>query len=356
MQAMNALRGWIKRHQVAAFFIISYAITWPIFILVFFVFPGNQLVQVLTGGPFGAFSPALAAMLISAIVEPQPKRPSSKPRWIAFGVSWLISWLLLTLYYWYVEKMGLMTAVIAWGIFGLLPAWVLSSAYARTPGIRKQFSTILKPRGHLLWYLVAIFAIPITQFLGVEITRLLGGNVQFMVEGMGFGAAAIFITLTFLSVFLTSGGINEESGWRGFALPQLQRHFPVIIAIGIVYFFWALWHIPYDIGLGTPVDRIILNRTFYTFLFSVLFSWVYNRTKGSILAPALFHSSINSFGNNLPGTTASTVLLVALAIFAIVYDKMWKKLPFDHLAVYQEPIVEENRSDTHVSHLARKGI
>ncbi len=86
---MNALRGWIKRHQVAAFFIISFAITWPVFILVFFVFPGNQFVQVLTGGLFGAFSPALAAMLISAIVEPQPKRPSSKPRWIAFGVAWL---------------------------------------------------------------------------------------------------------------------------------------------------------------------------------------------------------------------------------------------------------------------------
>ena len=110
-------------------------------------------------------------MLISAIVEPQPKRPGSKPRWIAFGVSWL----LLTLYYWYVEKMKLIVAVILWGVFGLLPAWVLSSAYARTPGIRKQFSTILRPRGHLLWYLVAIFAIPIADFLGAEITRLLGG-------------------------------------------------------------------------------------------------------------------------------------------------------------------------------------
>ena len=54
---------------------------------------------------------------------------------------------------------------------------------------------------------------------------------------------------------------------------------------------------------------------------------------------------MNSFGNNLPGTTASTLLLVGLAIFAIVYDKMWKKLPFDHLAVYQEPIAEENRGD-----------
>lgn len=337
IDAMNKLTEWVNRHQVATFFFITFAITWPILILVFFVFPGNQLVQILCGGPFAVFSPALAAMWISALSEPHPKQPSSKPRWIAFGVSWLISWLLLTLSYWYVEKMELVVAIIAWGVFALLPAWVLSSAYARTPGIRKQFTTILKPRGNLLMYLIAIFAIPMTQFLGVEITRLFGGHVQFAVEGKGFGEAVIFISLIFLRVFLTSGGVNEESGWRGFALPQLQRRYPVILAIGIVYFYWALWHLPYDIGLGTPVNWIILNRTFYAFLFSVLFSWVYNRTKGSILAPALFHSSMNSFGNFLPGTTASTILLVCLAIFAIVYDKMWKKLPPDHPAVYQEP-------------------
>jgi hypothetical protein len=71
------------------------------------------------------------------------------------------------------------------------------------------------------------------------------------------------------------------------------------------------------------------------FAFSVLFAWVYNRTKGSILAPAIFHPSMNAFGNNLPFTTASVVLYVALAVFAILYDRMWKKLPTDHPAVYQ---------------------
>jgi membrane protease YdiL (CAAX protease family) len=253
--------------------------------------------------------------------------------------------------------MGLIVAAIVWGVFALLPAWVLSSAYARTPGIRKQFSTILRPRGSLLWYFVAIFVIPISQFLGVEITRLLGGSIEFKVEGVsGFGAAAILIALTFLRVFLTSGGINEESGWRGFALPQLQRRYPVILAIGIVYFFWALWHIPYDIGLGSPVHWIILNRTLYTLLFSVLFSWVYNRTKGSILAPALFHSSMNSFGNYLPVTTTSTILLAALAVFAIVKDRMWKKLPSDDPAVYHELALEDSRKSVNVSHLAQESI
>ena len=39
---MNKLSGWIKHYQVAAFFIITFAITWPLFALIFFVLPGND--------------------------------------------------------------------------------------------------------------------------------------------------------------------------------------------------------------------------------------------------------------------------------------------------------------------------
>ena len=336
---MNKFFEWIKQHQVAAFFILVFIITWPLFILYFFVFPGNPVVQVLAG-PLAVFSPAIVAMLISAIIEPQPKQRSSKPRWIAFGVSWLISALIMALYYWQVVKLELVVAISANGIMALFPAWILSSAFAKTPGIRKHFSTILRPRGSLLWYLVALFTFPVLQLLGAGITRLLGGEVQFRMDGMSLGPAAIFLALTFLSGFLSSGGINEESGWRGFALPRLQTRYPVIIAIGIVWFFWALWHLPYDIGLGTSADSILLNRTLYNFTWSIYFAWVYNRTKGSILAPALFHPSMNTFGDHFPVTPVTTILFVALAVFAILYDRMWKKLPPDHPAVYQEPALD----------------
>ncbi len=331
---MSKLTTWIKQHQVATFFILAYLITWPLLILIFFVFPGNDLVQILSGGPLAVFSPALAAMLISAMVEPQPKLGSGKPHWVAFGVSWVISWIILTLYYWQVEKMKLVVAAILWAIFALLPAWVLSSAFARTPGIRKHFSTLLRPSGSPLWYLVALLAVPVCQLLGAGFTHLLGGEVHFRLEGMSPGQMIIFLTLTFLSGFLCSGGINEESGWRGFALPHLQARFPVIVSVAMVWFFWSLWHIPYDIGQHADPNWMLVNRTVYMFIFSVLFSWVYNRTKGSILAPALFHPSMNTFGNNLPVTPASTILLGCLAIFAILYDRMWRILPLSDTAVY----------------------
>lgn len=187
---MNAVNGWIKRHQVITFVILAYLITWPGFYLVFFMFPDNDLVRVT--GFLAVFSPAFSAMLISAIVDPRPKQGSGRQRWIAFGVFWLTSWIIMTLYYWQVEKLKLIVAVILWAIFAMLPAWVLSSAFARNPGIRKHFSTLVRPRGSLLWYFVVMFTVPLLALLGAEITRLLGGEVHYQLEGMSLGEMVIF--------------------------------------------------------------------------------------------------------------------------------------------------------------------
>ena len=347
---MKGLTNWIKGHQIIAFFLFTFAITWPVFILVFFVFPENPLIKVLVGGPLGVFSPALAAMLISAISDPLPKQPGSKPRWIAFLVSWLISWFIMTFYYWRVEKMELVQAAIVWAIFALLPAWILSSAFARTPGIRKQFSTLLRPKGSLLWYLLALMMVPVVRLLGLGITRLLGGEVQsgllqILVKGLRPDQTVIILALFYLSGFLCSGGINEESGWRGFALPRLQARYPVIFAIGFIWFFEALWHIPLYLGMKLPINWIILTCT-VTFLHdAVLLAWVYNRTNGSILAPALLHPSINTFYNLFPDNPITTILFVGVAFIAIVYDRMWKKLPSDHPAVIQPLVLEARKND-----------
>jgi len=331
---MKRITAWIRRHQVMAFFILSYAITWPALSLVYFVFPGTPAVEALTG-PFAIFSPALMAMLISGITEPLPKYESSRPRWIAFIVSWFVSAPILILYGWRIQKMELVVTVIVNSIMALFPAWVLSSAYARTPGVRKQFSTLLKPRGPALWYLVVFFIFPGIPLLAMGITRLFGGEAQFYLADMAFWDAVIFLLLEYLRGFLLTGGINEESGWRGFALPHLQARYPVIVAAGIVWLFWALWHLPYDIGRGIPVGEILENRLFWNLLVAILMAWVYNRTKGSILAPALFHPAMNTFGNQFSRTTTGTFLFVALVIFAIVFDRMWEKLPENSPAVYQ---------------------
>jgi membrane protease YdiL (CAAX protease family) len=81
---------------------------------------------------------------------------------------------------------------------------------------------------------------------------------------------------------------------------------------------------------------MLQNRILWNLVVSIIMAWLYNRTNGSIMAPALFHVSMNTFGNQISMTPAGNILLISVAVFAIVYDRMWKKLPANRLAVYQE--------------------
>jgi len=72
---------------------------------------------------------------------------------------------------------------------------------------------------------------------------------------------------------------------------------------------------------------------------TVLFTWTYNRTHGSILAVVLFHASMNSMNPLMglfPVTTASNVLLIVFAVTVVFTDRMWRKLPEGHPAAYRE--------------------
>jgi membrane protease YdiL (CAAX protease family) len=109
-----------------------------------------------------------------------------------------------------------------------------------------------------------------------------------------------------------------------------------------------MWHIPNDILQYRDGGYLIFRIGLYPFI-TILFGWVYNRTHGSILAPVLFHASMNSMntlGAALPFTNAGNILLVLFAAFAVFYDHMWKKLPSDHPAVFSSPIKLEQIDDS----------
>ncbi len=340
---MNKLVSWTRQHQVLAFFILVYAIAWPAMFLIYFIFPGNDGVAILSM-PFMLFSPALSAMLIAGIAEPRPKHTGRQTRWIVFVLAWLVSAFIMILHTRINLGIKSVPVFIIFGIMAVFPAWILSSAYARTPGIRSLFSTLLKPRGPAIWYLVIFLIFPGFLLLSFYLTPLLGGKSQFFLADLGVEGAAVFLLLEFSNGFLSTGGINEESGWRGFALPRLQARYPVIVAGLIVGYLWSFWHLPYDIGEGVPAAWILQNRLLWTPLFGIVMTWLYNRTKGSLLAPALFHPAMNTFGNNFLITPLGNVLFIGLAIYSILSDRMWKKLPSDHPAVYQELASDDQRS------------
>ena len=95
-----------------------------------------------------------------------------------------------------------------------------------------------------------------------------------------------------LVVGVILGPLWEEPGWRGFALPRLQERFGPLLASLILGVLWAAWHAP-----GFPggwMQGSILALLMGSMAFSIIMTWVYNNTHGSILLMILLHSASNA--------------------------------------------------------------
>ena len=290
-------------------------------------------------GRIGVYGPVLAGILVTRAAAPDRgtpdrKRSSRAARWIAFFATWVVAWAIGCLYLHRAASGEIPSTVIA--VLNvpaaMLPAFVLSCSFSKVSSLRNYLSTLVRPRGALLWYLVALLTFPAIHVLGNVLTRLVTGSPA-QVGGVGIDRIGLAV-LEFLSVFFFSGGINEESGWRGFALPKLQALHSPLIANLILWFFWAAWHLPLDL-VEYSREWHVINRLVLLPFITILFGWVYNRTQGSILAPALFHASMNSLNvliDVLPVTTAGSALLITFGLLAIVSDRMWERLPAASLA------------------------
>ncbi len=117
-------------------------------------------------------------------------------------------------------------------------------------------------------------------------------------------------------------GFGEETGWRGFALPLLQRRYGALAAALLVTPIWALWHLPYFFTINTY--RAMAPITYVGFVFglacgSIVLTWLYNGTGGSILACAIWHGVYNLTTATTGGTgTVAAVTTTFVIIQAIV--------------------------------------
>ncbi len=111
-----------------------------------------------------------------------------------------------------------------------------------------------------------------------------------------------FVALSFgfswlIQQTLVGSSMGEELGWRGYLLPSLQTRVGPLAASVTLGLLWGLWHLPLaltpDNFLGQVPFAYTLAGTVAT---SVMFTWVFNHTRGSLLIALLFHSSINMTG------------------------------------------------------------
>lgn len=193
----------------------------------------------------------------------------------------------------------------------------------------------------LKWLVFIIIFFALISLLGLIIsTKLLGLEMP----GMDFLYAIIrnpVYILPILLISLISGPLNEEFGWRGYSLDKLFARFGFAGATLILGFLWGIWHLPwyftpgqaqYDLLQTSPMDAILYIPSIIMLNFVV--SFVYVKTKRSILAGALTHM----FGNLLNSQLLSpysvevgmmirvikVIFCVCIALYCI-FSKRFKK-------------------------------
>lgn len=163
------------------------------------------------------------------------------------------------------------------------------------------------------WWLVVVLTFPL----------LVGGATGFaVVAGEALPSSEplrqpVQIPVAFVYILLLGGPLQEEIGWRGTLLDPLQARLGALLASAVVGGVWAAWHLPLfafpnDIGpyYGRPFGGTFLTLV----LVSVLFTWVWNNTGGSLLAVMVLHAMFNLSHWVFPALANDRA---ALALFAL---------------------------------------
>jgi membrane protease YdiL (CAAX protease family) len=194
----------------------------------------------------------------------------------------------------------------------LIAALIATGLVEGGTGLRKLLGRMVRVRFALRWYAI-IFLLPVALCaIAIAIMAAFG-------KGTVLPTAAAWRELPdrFVFIFLFIG-LGEEPGWRGFGLPRLQKHHTPVIASLILAPIWALWHLPL---MGNEFPLPVIPAFLICLLAGTLIqTWLFNRTKGSVFAQMLFHATVNTVG---AGLVFPLFKGPAFVIFWYVYAALW---------------------------------
>src|SRR5215210_6961979 len=206
---------------------------------------------------------------------------------LTYTLSWILESPLVFLGDSITDTQGLVLVILASNVPSVV-AIMLTAIVLGRGALRKLLGRLLHWRVNPLWYLVVVLG-PVALAGGVvALNALLGGPAL----SLGMPLLGVLSMLAFSIV--PGSALGEEIGWRGYALPRLQAGMSALSASLILGVIWGLWHLPLWLT-GAPGRTPILYAAFVvsTISLSVILTWVYNSTGGSLLMVVLLHATFN---------------------------------------------------------------
>ena len=219
---------------------------------------------------------------------------------LAFGLMWLFAVPLALshnqgsglLGYDISETLGNVLFLLATFSGPTVAALIVTGVTEGREGIKRLLKRVVQWRVRPRWYIVALFINLLIWLLAY--TALIG--LQLLNAAITYWPLLLTTFLPLVAFGIIIPSIAEEPGWRGFALPRLQeRHGPVVgsLILGALHGFWhlpALMTVYFGPLPLANIGPFMLTAAFAT----VIYTWVYNHTAGSILLAILLHASSNA--------------------------------------------------------------
>lgn len=321
------MTGWVTRHDTAAFLIVTFGISWPLWLV------SGALTRTPIRAPdlawlvaqVGVFAPALAGMAIAAVIDPATRSRSLRTVAVVYVPATVLGlWIATRGFASFVEVDA--PTMLAMGLLAIwVMAWFASDRNRPIPWPAPPASR----SAIALWSLVAA-AVMVGPFLVAWALAGAGRSHVTLPRMPSRALTPVGLAAAFAMNLLYGGSLGEEPGWRGAWLPQLLRHHTPIAASVVISVWWAFWHAPVDLAQGFGLTGVagLLLRQVWTLPVTVLFTWVTLRAGGSLVAPLVMHTSLNvvpDFALADPGRyeRAGGLLVVFVSIAAgvvVLYD------------------------------------
>ncbi len=319
----SVLVRFIRNRPLVSFFILTYLFTWSIWIPISLLLGDANLANAGFLAAWGTYGPALMAMFISAILNREKGEKKTKIWILALILVWALAVAVrVTL----PDSVKLSDATHTVVLSSLAAGVVFAGAFSSNRGIKDLLSSLVRPRGGVLIHVLALVLVP-GVFLGLYMgQRMLGQEAQFRLAGANpLFAAYLWFGLVAMKVF-HNNMLGEEVGWRGFALPRLQNLYSPLTASLILGVIWAVWHYPLWRMEGLSFQELLLFSVLVIPL-SIIHTWFWNRSGGSIWVVGLLHATCNVRFALLPQSLAvqlTTLCLIALVL--VLADRMWRRM------------------------------